>query len=88
MQLEHNEYTIKGFITYLEKKYGAKITGKPFNSSDVCQYEMRGYLPFRYGGNKIIGKTIQGIKIIALSEGIMKLNKKKRNNVSKKNTNL
>lgn len=78
MQLEQNEYTIKGFISYLEKKYGAKITGKPFNSSDIAQYEYRGYTPWRYGGQQITGKTVHGVKIIVLGK-VMKKQIKKKN---------
>lgn len=72
MKLEQNEFTVKSLIAFLKKKYSTKVTGKPFNSSDIAQYEMRGYLPYRYGGQKIVGKTIQGVKIIVLSDTVMK----------------
>jgi hypothetical protein len=77
MQLESNEYTISSFLEYLEKTNGNKITGQPFNSSDVAQYCMRGYTPYRYGGQRITVRYVKGIKIITLSESEMK-NKTKR----------
>jgi hypothetical protein len=70
MELSENEYTIKSFIHYLEKKYGSKISGKPFNASDICQYQMRGYLPYRYGGQKIVCTDKFGVKIITLFDEV------------------
>ncbi len=77
MKLEENEYTIKSFLSYLEKKFGTKISGKPFNASDICQYQIRGYIPYRYGGHKITCKDKYGIKIITLSEDKVTYKKKK-----------
>ena len=76
MELAKNEYTIKSFIHYLTKTYGTKLSGKEFNASDVCQYSMRGYIPFRYGGKKIQCKDIQGVKIIILSDSVAKIKRK------------
>lgn len=78
MQLESNEYTISSFLDYLEKTHGKKITGQPFNSSDVAQYCMRGYTPYRYGGQRIVVRYVKGVKIITLSESEMKTKRKSR----------
>jgi hypothetical protein len=51
--LEGRVYTTKGLVNYLNKKYGAKKTQKPFNISDICGYIESGALPVEYGGNKI-----------------------------------
>lgn len=67
MQLAPNEYTTNSLIAYLTKKFGKKISGQSFNHSDIAQYGMRGYLPFRYGGDKITISHSSGIKIITLS---------------------
>lgn len=75
MQLDENEYTISSLIDYLENKYGNKITGKSFNSSDIAQYCMRGYIPFRYGGNKLTFKYIKGVKVITIGESEIKIKK-------------
>ena len=66
MELGKNEYTIQSLLEYLQKKYKEKITGKEFNHSDVAQYCLRGNLPYRYGGNKLLIKKESGIKIITL----------------------
>lgn len=68
MQLDTNEFTTNSLIIYLTKKFGKKISGYDFNHSDIAQYCMRGYLPFRYGGDKITIKHDSGIKIISLSQ--------------------
>lgn len=65
MQLEKNEYTIPMLIEYLNKNY-KKNSGKKFDHSDVSQYMIRGYLPYRYGGQLITIKKENGIKIIVL----------------------
>ena len=67
MTLEPNEYTIQSLIEYLNKKYKKK-SGKKFNISDVSQYLIRGYLPYRYGGQLITTKKESGVKIIILHE--------------------
>ena len=71
MTLEENEYTIQSLIDKLNKKYKKKFKkgpGKEFNHSDICQYCLRGYIPYKYGG-EIIETSIQhGIKIITLHE--------------------
>ena len=77
MQLEQNEHTISSFIEYLGKKFGTKITGKPFNSSDVAQYTIRGYCPYRYGGNKLTTKFVSGVKIITIGDSEVKVKKHK-----------
>lgn len=66
MQLEKNEYTITTLIEYLNKNYKKK-SGKPFNHSDISQYLIRGYLPYRYGGELLTIKTESGIKVIVLN---------------------
>lgn len=67
MTLEQNEYTIQSLIEYLNKNYKKK-SGKKFNISDVSQYFIRGYLPYRYGGQLITIKKENGVKIITLHE--------------------
>lgn len=64
MKLEKGEYTIQSLIEYLTKKHGEKLTGKSFTQSDIHAYIKRGYLPFRYGGQKITMKVVEGVKII------------------------
>jgi len=67
MTLEENEYTIKSLMDYLNKKF-KKDSGGDFNHSDISQYCIRGYLPYKYGG-EIISMSVQhGIKIIKLYE--------------------
>ena len=63
--LEGRVYTTKGLVNYLNKKYGAKKTQKPFNISDICGYIESGALPVEYGGNKIkiVKNDIIGIKL-------------------------
>lgn len=66
MQLKENQYSIKSLKDFLNKKYNGKLTGKPFNDSDIAQYCLRGNLPHRYGGNQIKVSTVKGFKIIEL----------------------
>lgn len=66
MKLEKNEYTTKGFLQYLKRKFKKKPNGVPFTLNDVHQYCLRGYLPYRYGGHHLEVQNIEGIKIIKL----------------------
>lgn len=67
MILEANEYTIQSLIDKLNKEYKKK-SGKKFNHSDISQYCIRGYLPYKYGGQFIEETEQYGIKIIKLHE--------------------
>ncbi len=75
MEFEKHEYTTEGLILYLTGKYkkinndnpsGTKKPRKKFTKDDIGQYLIRGYLPHRYGGNKITSKKISGIRVINL----------------------
>lgn len=66
MKFEKGEYTTQTFIDYLTKKYKTKLSGEPFNSSDVAQYLLRGYTPHRYGNEQIKSKIENGIRIITI----------------------
>jgi len=68
MKLGDSEYTIQSLIIFLNEKFGSKKSGKPFNNSDIAQYERRGYLPYRYGGDKIIATDSMGVKLLKLKE--------------------
>jgi len=65
MKLEENEYTIKSLIDMLNKKF-TKASKKKFNHSDISQYCIRGYLPYKYGGQLIETREEHGVKIITL----------------------
>lgn len=67
MTLENNEYTIQSLIKYLNENFKKK-SGEKFNISDISQYFIRGYLPYRYGGQLITTKKENGVKIITLHE--------------------
>lgn len=67
MTLAENEYTIQGLIDRLNKKF-KKASGKKFNHSDISQYCIRGYLPYKYGGELISMDEEHGVKIITLTE--------------------
>ena len=68
MELEKNEYTIQSLIIFLNAKFKCKKSGKKFNNSDIAQYERRGYLPYRYGGDKIIAYDSMGVKLLRLEK--------------------
>lgn len=68
MTLEQNEFTTNSLVSYLNNEFGGKLSNKNFNHSDIAQYCIRGYLPYRYGGNKLLIKYEEGIKIIVLGE--------------------
>lgn len=70
MKLEKNEFTSRGLIDHLTERFGTKHSGKPFTISDVTQYARRGFLPHRYGGNKLEIQKQQGIKIIRVLDEI------------------
>jgi hypothetical protein len=70
MKLEKNEYTSRGLIEMLSDKYGTKHSGKKFNVGDITQYARRGFLPYRYGGNKLEVDHVQGIKIIRVLDEV------------------
>lgn len=89
MQLGENEFTTSSLISHLTKVHTKKISGEDFNHSDVAQYCIRGYLPYRYGGNSITIKYQEGIKIITLGLNEVKqpkkVEKKERKVKKKKN---
>lgn len=62
------EYTPLTLCKYLNNMFGGKKTGKKFNAQDIQQYERRGYLPKKYGGNKIDSykHPTLGIKVLKL----------------------
>lgn len=68
MNLEKNEYTYASLLQFLSKKHGTKLSGEEFTASDICQYKMRGYLPHRYGGNKLTCAHVEGITILTIHE--------------------
>lgn len=80
MNLEENEYTITSLIDYLSNNFKTKISKKRFNNSDICQYCMRGYLPYRYGGNKLTFRYEAGVKIITLGDSEILIKRKKIKN--------
>lgn len=47
------QYTLTGLKDYLQKNFGDKNSGKPFNDQDVAGYVKRGKLPDHFGGDKI-----------------------------------
>lgn len=53
-ELKSNEYTVKMLIAYLKKQFGTKDSGEEFNKSDIKQYCLKGFLPWRYGGNQLV----------------------------------
>ena len=57
------DYTPSQLKAYLNKKYGGKLTGKPFTNQDVFMYTKRGYLPPVYSGAKIEVINSEGISI-------------------------
>jgi len=67
MILEENEYTIQALIDRLNKRF-SKASNKKFNHSDISQYCIRGYIPYKYGGEIISISEQHGIKIITLNE--------------------
>lgn len=67
MELKENEYTIKSLIDRLNSKF-KKASGKKFNHSDISQYCIRGYIPYKYGGEIITIEEQHGVKIITLHE--------------------
>ncbi len=67
MKLEDNEYTIQSLMKRLNNKF-KKASGEPFNHSDISQYCIRGYIPYKYGGEIIEINEEHGIKIITLHE--------------------
>lgn len=69
MELKDGEYTTNSLIAFLTKKFGQKTTKKDFNHSDIAQYCLKGYLPYKYGGNKLTVTYPGGIKIIKLEDG-------------------
>jgi len=64
------DYTPAQLREWLNEKYGAKQTGKPFTNQDVFMYTRRGYLPDKYSGAKItVIKTGSiGIKLLRISK--------------------
>lgn len=68
MKLEKNEYTTQSFLEFLEKKFGKKMTGAPFDKNDIFHYIRRGYTPYRYGGLKLKAKKQNGVRIIIIGD--------------------
>ena len=75
MHFEKHEYTTEGLIKYLSENYskinnknpsGIRNPRRRFTKDDLGQYLIRGYLPYRYGGNKITSNKIGGIRVIYL----------------------
>lgn len=66
MKLEKGEYTTKGFIEYLQKRFGGKINGKKFTNNDIAQYLIKGRIPYRYGRTEITSKMYDGVRIITI----------------------
>lgn len=64
MKLDKGEYTTQGFLEFLNKEYGEKLSGKKFSSNDLAQYLIRGYTPYRYGHLMISSKIQEGVRII------------------------
>lgn len=76
------DFTRSKFIDFLNKRYKGKISGKPFNSQDVQQYETHGRLPDQYGGHKIstiknghIGINLLRVEGLKLTKDEFKLTK-------------
>ena len=70
---EGSDYTLTGLMNYLNKTYKHKTfsdkkSKKKFILADIQQYAERGYLPDKYGGQKIeiIKSDKIGIKILRL----------------------
>jgi hypothetical protein len=66
MVLKKNEYTTPMLIDFLTQEYKCKLSKEPFTQSDIAQYCLRGYLPHRYGGNKLTVEKTSGIKVITV----------------------
>ena len=64
MKLLKGEFTTSGFLEYLKKEFGNKVTERPFNSNDVAQYLSRGYTPYRYGHLTVSSTIQEGVRII------------------------
>ena len=67
MKFAKNEYTFETLLNYLVDNFKTKSTGESFNKSDIAQYLIRGKLPKRYGGNKLVKNNIDGVNIIVMS---------------------
>ncbi len=74
-EFNKQEYTTQGFIKYLSqvnKKFqnknpsGKRNPRKRFTKDDIGQYLIRGHIPYRYGGNKITSKKVNGLRVIYL----------------------
>lgn len=68
MKLVKGEFTTKGFLDLLKKKFVNKINGKQFTSNDVAQYLIRGYTPHRYGNLHLSSTIEEGVRIITVKE--------------------
>lgn len=68
MQLEKNEFTTDSLLKWLEKKYETKVSGKAFSKNDIGQYLKRDMMPYRYGGEKLTSKKVNGIRVITKGE--------------------
>lgn len=68
MKFDQNEHTTEMLIKRLEKKYGTKTSGSPFNKNDVQQYILRGRIPYKYGGEYVSAKNKSGVRVIILSK--------------------
>jgi len=53
-EFESNEFTIWDLLEYLQRAYGAQISGQPFNIHNISVWIRMGKLPDAYGGNRIL----------------------------------
>ena len=67
---EGKDFTMTALMDHLNKTYGKKRSGEPFNIRDVQQYIIKGKLPEIYGGEKIkkLDNSEIGIKVFRLSK--------------------
>jgi len=61
-----DEYTIQQVIKKLNKFYGGKANGKPFDNHDISVYLRRGKLPNIYGGNELKWMRLHGLTAVTV----------------------
>lgn len=58
------DFELMAFVAHLNKVFGVKKTGEPFNSQDIMGYMKHKGLPVYLGGNKLSRKENKEIGII------------------------
>jgi hypothetical protein len=69
-EFESNEFTTWDLLEYLQRAYGAQVSGQPFTISNVNVWIRMKKLPDAYGGNRILKvdryKELDNLRIITV----------------------